>query len=266
MKAAEKIAKLFPGLKFRLGMAGLKETPEQFVKRLLKVSITFTILFEVIILLFTKFNFLISLLSAPIIYILCFFFFSRIPDVYAKKRAQEMDAEVLFAARYIMLKIQSGVPLLNSMIDASRGYGIAGKYFGEIVQDVSTGASIEEALEYAIKYSPSKNFKKLLEQLMNALKTGANISDTLKAMIHDVTEEQIIEIKKYGRKLNPLTMFYMVLACVAPSLGVAMLVVVASFISLQIDLKFLLILIFFLIFLQFMFVSIFRTARPAVGI
>jgi hypothetical protein len=46
-------------------------------------------------------------------------------------------------------------------------------------------------------------------------------------------KEQKISVQDYGKKLNPLAMFYMMIAIIIPSLGVTMIVVLATFLGLN---------------------------------
>ena len=64
--------------------------------------------------------------------------------------------------------------------------------------------------------------------------------------------QQQIEVKEYGRKLNPLAMFYMMIAVIVPSLGMTMLVVLATFVGLKLSL---LVLVLLLLLFQRHFLS-----------
>jgi pilus assembly protein TadC len=114
----------------------------------------------------------------------------------------------------------------------------------------------------AYKNTPSKKFKKILFQINNALKIGVDVSVPLEAALDEITQDQLVEIQRYGRKLNSLTMFYMLAAIVVPSLGITLFSVVASMVSIVIDMKMFIIVLFFLIFIQLIFLSIFRSIRP----
>lgn len=193
-------------------------------------------------------------------------FMLNTPKVYLKRRQRDIDREVLFAGRYLLIKLQSGIPLFNALIDASHSYGVASKYFKEIVDEVNVGTPIETALENAVKYTPSKKFRSILWQILNALKTGIDITTSLNSILDQITKEQILEIKVYGKKLGSLAMFYMLLAIVVPSLGITMLVVVSNFMPINIGMGTLTMLLFVFTVIQYMFLSLIRSIRPAVNI
>jgi len=58
----------------------------------------------------------------------------------------------------------------------------------------------------------------------------------------------------------------MVVAIIMPSLGITMLIVLTTFISIKIDLAALLTIALFLGFVQYMFFSMIKSSRPAVEI
>ena len=250
-------------------IAHMRETPKQLVKK----AIIFSFLSAITA---TFFTFLIlkkqmsSLSIIPLLFIsvliLVFLFMLQTPKVYIRRREREINKEVLFAGRYLLVKLESGTPLFNALIDASKSYGIAGKYFKEIVDDINTGTPIEEALENARKYNASKSFRLILWQIIVSSKTGAEVADSLRKTLGQITQEEIIEIKEYGKKLNSLVMFYMIIACVLPSLGVTMIVVISSFMDLDISMSHLFTILFFLAIIQFLFISLIKSARPMVNI
>lgn len=250
-------------------VAHMRETPKQFVKKaiLFSFSAAIAVTFFTFVILEKQMS---SLSILPLLFILVsafvFLFMLQTPKVYIRKREREINKEVLFAGRYLLVKLESGTPLFNALIDASKSYGISGKYFKEIVDDINTGTPIEEALEKARKYNASRNFRLILWQIITSLKTGAEVADSLRKTLSQITQEEIIEIKEYGKKLNSLVMFYMIIACVMPSLGVTMIVVISSFMDLDIGMSHLFTVLFFLAVIQFLFISLIKSARPMVNL
>jgi archaeal flagellar protein FlaJ len=202
----------------------------------------------------------------PAVFLVSFFFsfifFMNTPNGVIKRRQKDIDKEVLFAGRYLLVKMESGTPLYNSLIDASKSYGVAGKYFREIIDDISAGTNIEDALEHAREYTSSDYFKKILWQLIAALKTGTDVTVSLRNTLKAISESQIIEIKEYGKKLNALMLFYMLAAIVVPSLGITLAILVASFMNLSIPSLFFLAVLFFLSLMQLFFIMLVRSSRP----
>lgn len=258
-----------PGLRRLLRIAKVKHGPKEFVARGLKLAIFSAI--SITILMFFMFDKLEMpliwlLIVFPVSFLLTILFILQMPYGIMRKREREINKEILFAGRYLLVKMESGYPLFNTLIDASKSYGVCADYFKEIVDDINTGTPIEEALETAREYNASDKFKRILWQIITALNTGADVTEPLRATLKTITDEQILEIKAYARKLNSLMMFYMVIACVMPSIGVTMFIIMSSFLQLEVGLGHLFFLLFLLAVVQFSFISLIRATRPMVNI
>jgi pilus assembly protein TadC len=182
------------------------------------------------------------------------------------QRQKEIDQEVLFVGQYLLIMLYSGKPLLNALIDTSKSYGLASKYIKEIINDIDTGSSLEDALETAMVYSPSEKFRKILFHVNNALKLGVDITNPLSAVLEEIATEQNIEVKRYGKKLNTIIIFYMLVAIVAPSIGMTVFIVLSIFIKLNISMIHFIVVIMFIAFMQTIFISVFKSIRPAVNL
>jgi hypothetical protein len=257
----------FPGIAAKLRMAHMPVRPDDFVKKcfkgglMLSVACTLLAFFSLDLLGGNKLH---LIWMFPALWLILFWFMMHSPDVQIRKRQREIEKEVLFAGRFILVKIEAGQPFFNALEDASKAKGIAGKYFGEIVHEIKLGTPIEKALDNAVEYSPSEKFRRILWQVNNSLKTGTDVGNTLRAILKQIMDEQIIEIKDYGKKLNSLAMFYMLLGVVVPALGMTMFIIIASFLDIQVTFTYLLFAAGMLAFLQFMFISIFKSIRPMV--
>ena len=86
------------------------------------------------------------------------------------------------------------------------------------------------------------------------------------AYVDEITREQQIEIKAYSRKLNSIILFYLIIACVMPSLGIAMFIIIAGLMNFHIDLSTMFMFLFFTTLIQLFFISIIRSSRPMVDI
>lgn len=263
------IASGFPELKRKMKSAGMIGTPERYVEEAFKGSIFLAIGIGMLsIFLALKFSWN---LFVPFVLFMFFFmmFFSlnigRV-DIKMARRAREIDKDVLFAGRFLLVKLNSGKPLINAIVDASNSYGVAAKYFREIVRDIEIGTPMELALENAYKSTPSKRFKKILFQISNSLKIGVDITAPLEATLEEITQEQLIEIQRYGKKLNSIVMFYMLVAIVVPSLGITLLSIIATLVAFNMDMGIFSVILFTLILVQLIFVSVFKSIRPNLNI
>ena len=266
---SNRVASFFPALKTELRIAHLPYTPIQYVTKSLRMAVLGSILFTFLfffVLQKAKLSFFLLVPVFAILFILIFEYSLIAIKAKIRKREREINKEVIFVGRYLLIKIYSGRPLLNALIETAGGRGIASKYIKEIVDDIDTGNTIENALKNAMIYSPSDKLMKILFHINNALQLGIDVTKPLESVLEAITREEELEIKKYGKKLNTLVIFYMLAAVILPSLGVAMFIVISGFVNFPIDLKGLLLFIFFIVVLQFVFITLFKSARPMVNL
>lgn len=264
-----RLADNFPELKHQLRMAKINKTPQEFIKDALTKAAFLSISLTVFVFLISE-ALNIHLLLLPVIFVVLFYilFYFNIISIKAKivQRQKQIDRDVLFAGKYLLVKLNGGQPLMNAMIDASRSYGVASVYFKEIVREIELGKSLEQSLDKAIEFNPSEKFKKILFQINNALKIGIDVTKFLESTLNEIAEEQLIEINRYGKKLNSITLFYMLLAVVIPSLGLTISIVIVSLAGMDITMGIFFIILFFLALIQVMFVMIYKSIRPNINI
>ena len=263
----QRISKFFPALKAKLKQAGMEDKPDDFIKKTFVSAFYMTTgLVVFLFLVLAKLNVLkgILFLIVPLIFIVMFFYMIRLPDVRISKKEREISKEIVFAGRFLIIELESGVPLYNAMINISKNYEVVGKYFKEMIDKVDLGTSMEDALNEAVEFVPSNDFRKILWQIINSIRTGSNVAKSLYSVMEQITKDQINEVNKYGKKLNPLAMFYLITAVILPSLGMTMLIILSSFIQFELSLTVLLALAGFLGFVQFMFISVVKFSRPSV--
>ncbi|MEM4397894.1 MAG: hypothetical protein QW757_04700, partial [Candidatus Woesearchaeota archaeon] len=97
-----------------------------------------------------------------------------------------------------------------------------------------------------------------------SLRTGSDVASPINTVVETLIKEQKIAVNEYARKLNPLAMFYMMIAIIMPSLGITMLTIVALFLGIKLELTILLTIAFLIGFIQFMFVAMINSIRPPV--
>jgi len=253
----------------KLKSAGMPDSKDEFIQKTLITTGYLTFALMLIFFLFfsniaIKTKLVIILIGMPILFIIVFTYLMKIPDAKVKSMEKEINREIIFAGRFIIIELESGVSLYQAMINIGKTYENVGKYFREIIEKVKVGTTMEVAINEAVETVPSNNMRKIFWQILNSLRTGSNISSSINAVIEQIQREQQIDVKEYGRKLNPLAMFYMMIAVIIPSLGMTMLIVLATFIGLNLTLPVLLSIVGFLGFIQFMFLAMIRSSRPPV--
>ena len=254
------LAKGMPDLKAKMVQARVYEDPEYYVKKTANMAI-----FASLAIVFVFFGFLKSpsvIFIAPVVFIMAFGYGMRFIDAKIQKINKGIAQEIIFAGRFLIIELESGVPIYNAFINLSKNYEVVGPFFMEIVEKVNLGTTMEDALNEAIGTTPSPELRKILWQVLNSMKTGANVADSLNSVIDQIVRQQQIDVKEYGRKLNPMAMFYMMMAVIVPSLGTTMLIVLSTFVGFALPLPFLLVFAGLMGFVQFMFFAVIKSSRP----
>jgi len=256
-------------LEFKLKQAGIPETPHKFVKKMLFVSLIYTLMISIVVIfavLKYQIGIAVIVLLFPISFLLLFSYFLKFPELRIIKRGKNIERESVFVGRFLLIEIASGIALYSALKGVAGNFEYSGKVFKQIVDNVRMGTSIEEALSNAVDECPSRNLRRLMWQVMNSLQTGTDVTKALTSITEQISKEQLIEIKQYGKRLNPLAMFYMVLAVIIPSLGISLLIILSTLINFSLNLPLLIIIAVGVGFIQFMFISMIKSSRPAVGI
>ena len=187
--------------------------------------------------------------------------------MYPKQRnkviGRNVERDILFAARDIVIGMRSGMPLYNAIAAVSTGYGDASREFGKIVELTQLGMPIEQAMDQISEKSQSKTFKRLMLQATVSIKAGVDVTSALQDVVDDVTQERVIDLRRYGQKLNALAMFYMLFGVIFPSMGIAVATIMSTFISIfPITYIVLIVALIFIAFVQVILLNIMKNSRP----
>jgi len=257
------LAKMFPGLRLKLRQAGIFQEPEGYVKSILGTCLllSFGVFFIFFFFTLSAWSVILIPLSIPLL----FLYFVKFVDVKIEKIKKKIDEEIIFAGRFLIIGLESGVPMHKIFEDMEKNYEYIGYYFGEILNKMYLGTSMEDAISDTLNTSPSPNLTRILWQVMNSLKTGTEVGSALNSVIDQIVREQAISVQEYGKKLSPLAMFYMTISIIIPSLGITMLVILSAFIGLKVTMPVLIFLAVLIAFVQFMFLSLVRSSRPSIS-
>lgn len=266
---AEKLEVLFPNLNRDLVQAQMDEEPIPLLSKSLFKSLANSTMISLAMIFLSIYmenpqtrN--MGILLWPVFFIFLFFTNAKLPAIKAKKRTRQLEKELPYALRHVLIEVHAGIPLYQAMVSVSEGYGEASEEFEKIVKEINGGVPQIKAMENAIVRNPSMQFRRSLWQMINALKSGADLAASLEALVDSIVQKQILDVRKYGKELNPYTMMYMLVAVILPSLGVTFLMILSSFTDISVsDFMFYGILIG-LVFFQVMFLNFVKSKRPEV--
>ena len=260
-------------LKKELDMAEMTVSPQDFVQSAFTKAVPLAIVLEALsiwalsnlsmdMLVFV----LVVALGLPIFLLLSLEYFLMQPKVAAKRRARKLDQELVFAGRHLLIELRSGVMLFDAMLGITRDYGEVSREFNKVVEKVTLGVPMAAAMHEVADHCPSSYGRRVILQMANSLNSGSDVADSLESVLDQVSQEQIIQLKAYGQKLNPLVMFYMIFGVIMPSLGVAFLIILLSFVGTGLSAYGvgIMIAIFGIVTItQFLFLSVVENSRPS---
>jgi len=262
------LSAFFPGLSEELLQAQIDLTTREYASIGLAVGLSNGIiatLFVLIMSLILKAElFGAAILIGLLVANASFFTLIAYPRILTSKRVRLQENQLIPATRQLLIELKSGVPLFNAMTSISTGYGEVSLEFRKIVNKISGGVPELDALADATRANPSLQFRKVLWQISNALKVGSDVGDSLSSLLSELEKEKIDQIHKYGQELSPWTMVYMLAAVVVPSLGVTMLIVLSSFLTISLPAFLLPFLLIANAGFQLFFMNFISTRRPIV--
>jgi len=189
------------------------------------------------------------------------------------KKKGELERNLLFATRHLMIQTNAGVPLFDSIVSVSEeyvnvdlDYGAISKEFQRIVKEVRSGKELTDSLEESAARNPSTYYRRIIWQLANANKAGSDIGRTLKESVAFLSDEQRISIRAYGSQLNPLALFYMLMCIIAPTMGLILLMIASTFVDIPVNEITFAVILIFLVVIQIMFIGLIKSRRPKVAL
>ncbi len=259
---------LFPSLKEQLHQAELKIRLEEYGAIMLLIPSFYFVLFVVLIPLLLSLiteNFL--LLGLGVSLLLWFLIFIQIafyPNILVKRKVRNIEKNLMFALRTMLVQIKGGVSLFRAMNLVAEGdHGQISVEFKKAIDKINTGLDQEEALRQLAADNPSNYFRKAIWQIVNGLVAGADIGDVLAESVRTMAREQKIAVKKYGSQLSLLSLVYMMIGVIMPTLGLTFLVVLSSFPKIVVTDFLFWILLGAVMVLEFMYIGIIKSRRPA---
>jgi len=202
---------------------------------------------------------LIGLLCLVIFFVLHLIY----PSILVKKFASRSEKDLLFALREIMVSVNSGIPLFDSLKNVSTGgYGKVSEDFGTVVKEVEMGIPEKEALKLLAIRSESEHMKRAVWQIINSMESGGSLSTSLPSIVDDLEHSLYRSIRSYSSSLNFLMLIYLLIAAAIPSLGITFLVLLSAFSGMGITVTRILMLLLFAAIGQITLIGYMSATRP----
>lgn len=269
MPMADKAAKMVPNIQKDLTRARMDVDPDIFVASALLrgMQIGFVLAVSIIALGYTTGQNQLMIggaLGFPLVSLFGFFTFANYPKIKSKRLSRELERDLPYALRHMLIEVRSGISLYEAMVSVSEDYGEASREFNKIVRDINGGKPQVEALEDSIVRNPSQQYRRAMWQMINALKSGTDVSTTLESLVDSMVKQQKLKVKRYGKELNPYVLVYLMIAVIVPSLGVTFLIILSTFTGVGLDKFAFYQILGGLILFQVFFLNFVKSKRPEV--
>ena len=208
--------------------------------------------------------YLLAIVTLPTTFFAIFTFIIKLPEAAIMRSKKNVEAEITSAIRFLILDLKADASMFSALQNLAKNFDEIGIYMNEVIVKAKLGTALDEALTETVEMVPSESFRVFLWQILNYLQTGVDITPTLKVLVDEIVENQKIEFKKYGKRLNVLSLFYMIVAIILPTIGFPMIAAALIFLSVPITLG--LILGFWIAFtiMQLLFLVMSSGNRPVV--
>jgi flagellar protein FlaJ len=209
----------------------------------------------------------ISLPLSLLIAVIAFLYINFYPNLVALRKSKDIERNLLFVVRHLYVQVRSGVSLFDAMVAVSReDYGIISKEFEKAVKEISTGKEQTTVLEEMALRVSHAGFKRIIWQIVNSLKSGADISKVINTIANELSQEQKVKIRKYGSQLSPYALMYLMLTVILPTLGISFLITLSSFSGIGIPETFFFLILGIVALFQIMFIGMIKSSRPSVEV
>jgi flagellar protein FlaJ len=248
----------------------VKTSLYEFVRNMFVAAVAFGIVIAITVIILFQYlglallqSLIFGVLLGVVVFYASFQTFLNFPTHKTKSSTKNIERDILFAARDMIISLRSGMPLFNAITSISTGYGDASKEFAKIIERVQLGMPLEDAIDQTVSESKSQSFRRVMLQAAVSIRAGADVVGALQSVIDQLSQERIIELRRYGQRLNAIAMFYMLFGIILPSMGIAVITILTTFIAIftvnDTILEFALVGI---IFLQIVFLKMITSSRP----
>jgi Flp pilus assembly protein TadB len=204
-----------------------------------------------------------SILTGLILFILYFSYLMLFPFWTLHRKAEQIDRNLLFAVRHLVVQTSAGVPLFDAVSSASSGYGEVSKEFSRVVTEVNGGKDLSVVLEASAQASPSAYYRRIMWQVANSARAGYATADILSDLMAYLTQDQATKLKKFGSELNVLSIFYLSMCIILPTFGLIFIIIMSSFSLILPNMQTLSLIVLFVALFNLVFLGMIKSRRPA---
>ncbi len=270
----ESLKKFYPELSVELFQAEIEIEPMDYLRLVIFaagfmffIGLSSMLFVLLIIKEFSAQNLTMTFGVAGALMVTAYVYLINYPKFKIMQKVKRSEKHLLFALRHLTIRVKSGIPLIDAIEGIAKGdYGEISKEFMIAIKQIKAGESQARSIEDIALRNPSAELRRVVWQVSNAMRAGSDIAKTLESIVHTLSSKQRVNIKEYGAKLNPLALMYMMATVIIPALGTTMVIILGSFLGLELQKEIFYFVPVYLIIFQVAFMGIVKTNRPAMEV
>lgn len=161
-----------------------------------------------------------AIYSTISVFVICIAFFYYYPFVLKKTYIGKIEKELPFFLIDLDMKLSIGQEFLQSIKELSKKYGFLGFIFTKIIANYNKGISLQKSFREYSEIFDSQDFKRALTQIMNVYEAGKSFKE--RGPLFELSEEliniQTTKTKLYSNKLVMISLFFIAVTAILPSL------------------------------------------------
>jgi pilus assembly protein TadC len=154
----------------------------------------------------------------------------RIPYYIAKARAVEIESDLPIAIRSIGIQLNMKVPFESALENIADSNYKCSPEFKKTINMIDSGTPIPDALRQMAERIESQTVKKLIVQLIHVYLEGMDGTE-LKHSADELISSQRFKLKEYSAKLSFMSLMFIAISSIAPTMYLAYLVVAGMFLD-----------------------------------
>ena len=185
------------------------------------------------------------------------------PKVIITKRIRSIDSNLIFGLKMIIVEINAGLSLFDSVvIVAMHDVGEMSNIFRDMAKRMASGENEQEVLKDLATKNPSNFLRKVLWQIVSGLKSGAPLREVMGESLSALERQQRTDIIAYGSSLRVLTLIFMMVGVIVPSMAISFLAVLNFLPGIKITPLVFWLLLAGIVTTQFMLIGFIKSKRP----
>lgn len=189
-------------------------------KRLMNFIVVLSALFFATIYFVLSNNLVDSLYLFLTIGFLGYLFFYYYPTILKKSYVGKIEKSLPFFLIDLDMKLSIGQEFISALNDLSKRYDFLGDIFQKIISNYNKGITLQKSFREYSNIFNSQDFKRALTQIMNLYETGriSKEKGPLFELADEIINVQTTRTKLYSNKLVMISLLFIGMTAILPSL------------------------------------------------